>query len=238
MIPLFCSFKGPASSLRSSVARAPSRPSSSRAQSQRNWRRLLGDLAQIAQSDTGVRSLSLTATFPECPKVTSAIAAHWLELHELSLVLKRASRQSALHDYLGFSDRDDSDDGLESGSECDEEILKRAGVPIRAIFSGNWDDVASELGSVYCGVVSRSRRIRVPLTQHWKPSSATSCARSLSTTRAVALVGRPATFYRRISNPFPTCSSLAICTDIPPYYRGELPSARNRSCANHIAHPN
>ncbi|KAF7334594.1 hypothetical protein MVEN_02289300 [Mycena venus] len=115
---------------------------------------LLGDLAQIAQSCAGVRSFSLTVTFPNCPEVTSAIAAHWPELRELSLVLKRVSRQPTLDDIFGFSDSDDSDDDLESGSECDEEILKQAGIRMGGILPGNWegeDLEETEMGSDYSG---------------------------------------------------------------------------------------
>jgi hypothetical protein len=61
-----------------------------------------------------VRSLSLTVTFPDCPKITGAIAKHWPELRELSMELKRL-RESGIP---GFDDSDDDgDDDTESRSD-------------------------------------------------------------------------------------------------------------------------
>ncbi|KAJ7813017.1 hypothetical protein B0H13DRAFT_2382898 [Mycena leptocephala] len=75
---------------------------------------IIGDLAQLAHSCPGVRSLSLTVTFPDCPKITGAIAKHWPELRELSMELKRL-RESGIP---GFDDSDaDGDDDTESGSD-------------------------------------------------------------------------------------------------------------------------
>ncbi|KAJ7924622.1 hypothetical protein B0H13DRAFT_2315333 [Mycena leptocephala] len=75
---------------------------------------VIGDLAQLAHSCPDVRSLSLTVTFPDCPKITGAIAKHWPELRELSMELKRL-RESGIP---GFDDSDDdSDDDTESGSD-------------------------------------------------------------------------------------------------------------------------
>ncbi|KAJ7846006.1 hypothetical protein B0H13DRAFT_2285955 [Mycena leptocephala] len=69
---------------------------------------VMGELAQIAYSCPGVRSLSLTVTFPDCPKVLSAIAENWPDLRKLSLSLKRALPPQ--HTLLRFGDDEDHSD--------------------------------------------------------------------------------------------------------------------------------